>query len=109
MTEFVFRLHPIPGTALMADLTSDAADAIGPMQRWRDLLTEAPRPATLHSSVKTDAGGRPVVKDCQPYQGCAEVWGPFPSLLLGACYWASTPGDATDIPASRAASASRRS
>ncbi len=61
VTEFVFRLHPIPGTALMADLTFDVADAVGPMRRWRDLLDDAPRPATLHSSVKTDADGRPVV------------------------------------------------
>ncbi|MCY7418210.1 MAG: FAD-dependent oxidoreductase [Chloroflexi bacterium] len=57
VTEFVFRLHPIPGTVLLVDLTFDVAAAIGPMQRWRDLLNEAPRPATLRSSVKTDADG----------------------------------------------------
>ncbi len=61
VTEFVFRLHPIPGTALMVDLTFDVADGIGPMERWRDLLPDAPRPATLHSSVRTDAHGRSVV------------------------------------------------
>ena len=47
VTEFVFRLHPILGTALMVDLTFDVADGIGPVQRWRDLLPDAPRAATL--------------------------------------------------------------
>ncbi len=61
VTEFVFRLHPIAGTALMADLVFDAADALGPLERWRDLLADAPRPATLHSSARNDPHGRPVV------------------------------------------------
>jgi FAD/FMN-containing dehydrogenase len=61
VTEFVFRLHPIPGTALMADLTFDVADGIRPIERWRDLLADAPRAATLNSGVGTDANGRSVV------------------------------------------------
>ncbi len=61
VVEFEFRLHPITGTALMADLTFDAADAVEPMRRWRDLLPEAPRQATLHSSANNAPDGRPIV------------------------------------------------
>ena len=61
VTEFVFRLHAIPGTALMVDLTFDVADGVRPVERWRDLLPDAPRPAVLNSSVGTDADGRSVV------------------------------------------------
>ncbi len=61
VVEFEFRLHPISGQALMADLTFDAAGAVDPMRRWRDLLGGAPRQATLHSSAKTSAKGRPIV------------------------------------------------
>ncbi len=43
VTEFEFRLHPVAGHALVVELTFDAADAVEPMRRWRDLLTDAPR------------------------------------------------------------------
>ena len=61
VTEFVFRLHPIGGTAFLVDLAFDVADGVRPIERWRDLLPDAPRAATLNSSVRTDAAGRSVV------------------------------------------------
>ena len=54
VTEFEFRLHPVAGRALVVELSFDAADAIEPMRRWRDLLADAPRQATLTA----DAGDR---------------------------------------------------
>jgi len=72
VTEFVFRLHPTSGRALAADLFFDPFDpaAASALRAWRDLLPDAPRPATLTSDTMT-AGeapflptrlhGRPVV------------------------------------------------
>jgi FAD/FMN-containing dehydrogenase len=60
VTEFEFRLHPVAGDVLVVELMFDAADAFEPMRRWRDLLAEAPRPATLTADAVT-ADGRPVV------------------------------------------------
>ena len=60
VTEFEFRLHPVAGQTLVVELTFDAADTVEPMRRWRDLLPDAPRAATLTADVMT-AGGRPVV------------------------------------------------
>ena len=60
MTEFEFRLHPVAGHALLVELTFDAEDAVEPMRRWRDLLPEAPRAATLTADAVT-VEGRPVV------------------------------------------------
>jgi len=60
VTEFEFRLHPVAGHALVVELTFDAADAVEPMRRWRDLLADAPRAATLSADVMT-ADGNPVV------------------------------------------------
>ena len=60
VTEFEFRLHPVAGDALVAELTFDVADARAPMRRWRDLLPDAPRPATLTADAATIAG-RPAV------------------------------------------------
>jgi FAD/FMN-containing dehydrogenase len=53
VTEFVFRLHPISHDVLSVDLTFDAADALGPLQRWRDLLAQAPREANLTADIYT--------------------------------------------------------
>jgi hypothetical protein len=53
VTEFEFRLHPTTGQALYVELAFDAADAIGPMRAWRDLLADAPRPAMLTADVIT--------------------------------------------------------
>jgi FAD/FMN-containing dehydrogenase len=60
VTEFEFRLHPVVDQALMADLTFDVTDAAEPLRRWRDLLPDAPREATLTADAITSEG-RPVV------------------------------------------------
>ncbi len=72
VTEFEFRLHPTTGQALAADLYFDPTDAAATaaLRAWRDLLSDAPRQATLTSDTMT-AGeapflprrfhGRPVV------------------------------------------------
>ena len=56
VTEFEFRLHPVAGHALIVELAFDAGDAAEPMRRWRDLLPEAPRQATLTADVVTVDG-----------------------------------------------------
>ena len=72
VTEFEFRLHPTTGDALACDLYFDPFDpaARAALQAWRDLLPDAPRPATLTSDTMTVADppflparlhGRPVV------------------------------------------------
>jgi FAD/FMN-containing dehydrogenase len=72
VTEFVFRLHPISGHALVADMYFDPAEpsAVAALRAWRDLLPDAPREATLTSDTMTAATpsflpegmhGRPVV------------------------------------------------
>jgi FAD/FMN-containing dehydrogenase len=61
VTEFEFRLHPVAGHAMIVELTFDAADAFEPMRRWRELLRDAPRPATLTADAVTE-DGRPVVR-----------------------------------------------
>jgi FAD/FMN-containing dehydrogenase len=60
VTEFEFRLHPVAGHALVVELTFDATDAVEPMRRWRDLLPDAPRAATLTADAVT-ADGQPAV------------------------------------------------
>ena len=60
VTEFTFRLHPVAGRAVVVELAFPAADALEPMRRWRDLLPDAPRPATLTADAVT-VDGRPVV------------------------------------------------
>ena len=60
VTEFEFRLHPVPGQALLVELNFEADDALEPMRRWRDLLPDAPRPATLTADAVT-IEGRPMV------------------------------------------------
>jgi FAD/FMN-containing dehydrogenase len=60
VTEFEFRLHPVAGEAMIVELSFDAADAAEPMRRWRDLLPEAPRQATLTADAIT-VEGRPTV------------------------------------------------
>ena len=60
VTEFEFRLHPVAGQVTVIELVFDAADALEPMRRWRDLLPDAPRPATLTADAVT-VDDRPVV------------------------------------------------
>ncbi len=60
VTEFEFRLHPTTGRALVADLTIDPDHAVEALRAWRDLLPDAPRPATLTADLGA-VNGRPVV------------------------------------------------
>ena len=60
VTEFAFRLHPVAGQTTVVELAFDADDAYEPMRRWRDLLPDAPRQATLTADAVT-RGGRPSV------------------------------------------------
>jgi FAD/FMN-containing dehydrogenase len=53
VTEFEFRLHPSSGRALVVDLYFDPDDAKAALRVWRELLTDAPRAATLTSDVMT--------------------------------------------------------
>jgi FAD binding domain/Berberine and berberine like len=64
VTDFEFRLHPVSGQALVADLYFDAAEpaAAGAVRAWRDLLRDAPREATLTSDIMT-AGPQPFLPD----------------------------------------------
>ena len=57
VTEFEFRLHPTTGDALACDLYFDPFDpaARAALRAWRDLLPDAPRPATLTSDTMTVA------------------------------------------------------
>jgi FAD/FMN-containing dehydrogenase len=58
VTEFEFRLHPIGGRALVVDFVHPADQAAAALRGWRDLLSDAPRQATLTSDVMT-AGPSP--------------------------------------------------
>ena len=51
VTEFEFRLHPISGRALVSELIFEPGQAKDPMRRWRELLADAPRPATLTADI----------------------------------------------------------
>lgn len=59
VTAFEFRLHPITARAVVADYSFTLGDAIPAMRRWRDLLADAPRAATLTAWVGDDDSGRP--------------------------------------------------
>ncbi len=60
VTEFEFRLHPVVNQALAVDLIFDPDEAVEPLRRWRDLLPDAPREATLTADAVT-SDGRPIV------------------------------------------------
>src|SRR5688500_500678 len=60
VTEFEFRLHPVAGHALVVELSFDLDEAVEPMRRWRDLLSDAPRAATFTADAVT-IDGQPVV------------------------------------------------
>lgn len=47
VTEFEFRLHPVAGTAAIADHWFDLDAAVPAMAAWRDLIEAAPREASL--------------------------------------------------------------
>jgi FAD/FMN-containing dehydrogenase len=60
VTGFEFRLHPVANEALTVELIFDPEEAIEPLRRWRDLLPDAPREATLTADAVT-SDGRPIV------------------------------------------------
>jgi FAD/FMN-containing dehydrogenase len=51
VTEFEFRLHRVDGAALVVDLVHTWSDAPAAMRRWRDLVADAPRQATLTAAA----------------------------------------------------------
>lgn len=51
VTEFEFRLHRVAGATLVAELLHTPDDAPRAMRRWRDLIPDAPRQATLTASA----------------------------------------------------------
>jgi FAD/FMN-containing dehydrogenase len=76
VTEFEFRLHPMNGRVLLVELVFDSADAGGAMRGWRDLLTDAPRAATLTASATTagDTAGLPARLLNRPTVTLGYVW-----------------------------------
>jgi FAD/FMN-containing dehydrogenase len=66
VTEFEFDLHQVGTAALLVDLFYTPQDAPGVLRRWRDLLADAPRQATLTAWVGT-AGEPPFLP--------SELWG----------------------------------
>lgn len=59
VTEFEFRVHPVPAQTLTATLWFSLEDAFAAMRRWRDLLPDAPRQATFQAWVG-NVDGRPM-------------------------------------------------
>ena len=53
VTEFEFRLHPVTGLVVVAELTFEMDRAASAMRAWRDLLPNAPREATLTADAIT--------------------------------------------------------
>jgi FAD/FMN-containing dehydrogenase len=53
VTEFEFTLHRVGTQALLVELFYQPDQAAGPLRRWRDLIAEAPRQATLTAWVGT--------------------------------------------------------
>jgi FAD/FMN-containing dehydrogenase len=70
VTEFEFRLHPVGTAALLVELYHAPDHAPAALRRWRDLLPDAPRQATLTAWAGTsgeapflppELHGRPLV------------------------------------------------
>jgi FAD/FMN-containing dehydrogenase len=53
VTSFEFQLHQVGTAALLVDLFYALEDAPGALRRWRELLADAPRQATLTAWVGT--------------------------------------------------------
>jgi FAD/FMN-containing dehydrogenase len=52
VTEFEFRLHPVPGPTLSVEISAGSGDAAGEaIAGWRELAAEAPREATFTASL----------------------------------------------------------
>jgi len=54
VTEFQFRLHPVGTQAMAAEFSFPARRALRALSGWRDLLSSAPRQATLTADVGRD-------------------------------------------------------
>jgi FAD/FMN-containing dehydrogenase len=68
VTEFEFRLHPVGTAALLVEYHApDHAPAA--LRRWRDLLPDAPRQATLTAWAGT-SGKAPFLRSTHPTADC---------------------------------------
>jgi FAD/FMN-containing dehydrogenase len=76
VTEFEFRLHPVAPQALVVDMFFEPDDAEAALLRWRDLLAEAPRLATLTAWVGTsgDWPFLPAALRGRPLASAGYVW-----------------------------------
>jgi hypothetical protein len=78
VTEFVFRLHPTTGQAMVVDFYFDPFDpvATAALRAWRDLLPDAPRSATLTSDTMTvgEAPFLPKALHGRPIVTASFVW-----------------------------------
>jgi FAD/FMN-containing dehydrogenase len=72
VTEFEFDLHPVGTAALTVDLFYRVGDAAVALRGWRELLGEAPPPATLTAWVGT-AGPWPFLPSELRHQQLASV------------------------------------
>jgi FAD/FMN-containing dehydrogenase len=54
VTEFEFRLHPVPGQALSVEISCGPDEAGEAMAGWRELAATAPREATFTASLVGD-------------------------------------------------------
>jgi FAD/FMN-containing dehydrogenase len=54
VTEFEFRLHPVPGQALSVEISCGPDEAGEAMAAWRELAATAPREATFTASLSGD-------------------------------------------------------
>ena len=54
VTEFEFRLHPVPGQTLVAEVPFGPDEAAEAMAGWRELAAGAPREATFTASLQGD-------------------------------------------------------
>jgi FAD/FMN-containing dehydrogenase len=66
VTEFEFRLHPVAGRTLVANLRFPLDDAPAMLRGWRDLSAAAPRQATFTAWIGEDGG--------QPMAAIGLVW-----------------------------------
>jgi FAD/FMN-containing dehydrogenase len=76
VTAFEFTLHQIGTLALVVDRFYPPQDAAGPLRRWRELIAEAPRQATLTAWVGT-AGELPFLPPAlwnRPLASVGYVW-----------------------------------
>jgi FAD/FMN-containing dehydrogenase len=76
VTEFEFRLHPVGTAALLVELYHAPDHAPAALRRWRDLLPDAPRQATLTAWAGTsgEAPFLPPEQHGRPLINVGYVW-----------------------------------